>query len=190
MTIDEIKAKVIAFFKTVKENVCNFFEPVNNALFGKGEQKAESTENAGAENADADSDEKREKIFSENVQYSSDTATSQATKVSVGKKIKSYIPLFADFIASIFYIAVVVLVLKPSLLNEKALILADRVSEKVNESEKNTKVLEVGEKIFKIEITEINKGDLTTEEIKLAILVLLIFYIGRFLIFYILGSAI
>lgn len=46
MTIDEIKAKALAFLKTAKEKICDFFEPVNNALFGKAEQKREDAESA------------------------------------------------------------------------------------------------------------------------------------------------
>lgn len=122
------------------------------------------------------------------MQNENDELKSQATGVSAGKKIKTYIPLFADFVASLFYIAVVVLVLKPSLLKEKALILADRVSEKVNESEKFTKVLEVGEKIFKIEKTEIEPP--SEIDFKVVVLALLFFYAGRFILVYLLGKII
>lgn len=131
MTFDELKSKILNFLNLLKEKICDFFAPLNKALFGTNEQDCseseESYENEKSEKESSNENAKKSRKDTSTENYENQYEQKSKEQIGIGQKIKSYIPLVADFIASLFYIAVVVLVLKPSLLVRPPFSLLDKL---------------------------------------------------------------
>lgn len=119
INFDTMKTKVNNFFKQLKEKICDFFVHIrdvfahlNDVFFETGEQNCTENENDSATGDSGSS----EHINTSERQTETETEENTGNNVRLGQKIKSYIPLAADFIASLCYFAVIVLVIKPGLL--------------------------------------------------------------------------
>ncbi|MBP3709235.1 MAG: hypothetical protein J6I73_02315 [Treponema sp.] len=123
MNFDNIKTKIENFFKQLKEKICDFFAHIsdvfahlNDVFLGTREQDCTENKNESEKDSATGDSGSNENINTSEKQTETETKETTGNSVRLRQKIKSYIPLVADFIASLFYIAVVVLVVKPSLL--------------------------------------------------------------------------